>query len=119
LYPALVAAEKLDATVVNMRFVKPLDVELVLELARTHEALVTLEEGSIMGGAGSAVLEALAAAGVQIPVLQLGLPDRFVEHGDTVRLMRECGLDAEGIEQSVRRRFGPSLAVVRPAAVNG
>jgi 1-deoxy-D-xylulose-5-phosphate synthase len=119
LYPALVAGEKLDATVVNMRFVKPLDVELVLEIARTHEAIVTLEEGSIMGGAGSAVLEALAAAGVLIPVLQLGLPDRFVEHGDPVRLMHECGLDAEGIEQSVRRRFGPSLAVVRPAAVNG
>ncbi len=119
LYPALAAGEKLDATVVNMRFVKPLDVELVLEIARTHEAIVTLEEGSIMGGAGSAVLEALAAAGVLIPVLQLGLPDRFVEHGDPVRLMHECGLDAEGIEQSVRRRFGPSLAVVRPAAVNG
>src|SRR3954468_222137 len=116
LYPALAAAEKLDATVVNMRFVKPLDVELVLEMARTHEALVTLEEGSIMGGAGSAVLEALAAAGVQIPVLQLGLPDRFVEHGDPVRLMQDCGLDAEGIEQSVRRRFGPSLAVVRSTA---
>ncbi|MFL6698552.1 MAG: transketolase C-terminal domain-containing protein, partial [Vitreoscilla sp.] len=119
LYPALQAAEKLDASVVNMRFVKPLDVELVLEMARTHEALVTLEEGSIMGGAGSAVLEALAAAGVQVPVLQLGLPDRFVEHGDPVRLMHECGLDAEGIEQSVRRRFGPSLAVVRSTAVNG
>jgi 1-deoxy-D-xylulose-5-phosphate synthase len=120
LYPALEAAEKLDATVVNMRFVKPLDVELVLEMARTHEALVTLEEGSIMGGAGSAVLEALAAAGLQVPVLQLGLPDRFVEHGDPVRLMHECGLDAEGIEQSVRRRFGPSLAVVRAtSAVNG
>lgn len=118
LYPALEAAEKLDATVVNMRFVKPLDVELVLEMARTHEALVTLEEGSIMGGAGSAVLESLAAAGLQVPVLQLGLPDRFVEHGDTLRLMHECGLDAEGIEQSVRRRFGPALAVVRPAAVN-
>jgi 1-deoxy-D-xylulose-5-phosphate synthase len=119
LHPALAAGEKLDATVVNMRFVKPLDVELVLEIARTHEAIVTLEEGCIMGGAGSAVLETLAAAGVQIPVLQLGLPDRFVEHGDPVRLMHECGLDAEGIEQSVRRRFGPALAVVRPTAVNG
>jgi len=117
LYPALESGEKLDATVVNMRFVKPLDVEMVLELARTHEALVTLEEGSIMGGAGSAVLEALAAAGLQVPVLQLGLPDRFVEHGDPVRLMHECGLDAEGIEQSVRRRFGPSLAVVRTTTV--
>ena len=113
LYPALEAAEKLDATVVNMRFIKPLDVDRVLELARTHEALVTIEEGCIMGGAGSAVLEALAAAGVAVPVLQLGLPDRFVEHGDPVRLLHELGLDAEGIEHAVRRRFGPSLAVVR------
>jgi 1-deoxy-D-xylulose-5-phosphate synthase len=72
-----------------------------------------------MGGAGSAVLEALAAADVQIPVLQLGLPDRFVEHGDPARLMHECGLDAEGIEHSVRRKFGPALAVVRPTAANG
>ena len=119
LYPALQAAEKLDATVANMRFVKPLDVELVLELARKHEAIVTIEEGAVMGGAGSAVMEALAAAGIQIPVLQLGLPDRFVEHGEPARLMRELGLDADGIEQSVRRRFGPALAVVRPAAVNG
>ncbi|MET0382755.1 MAG: 1-deoxy-D-xylulose-5-phosphate synthase [Burkholderiaceae bacterium] len=119
LYSALEAADKLDATVVNMRFVKPLDVELVLAVARGHEAIVTIEEGSVMGGAGSAVLEALAAAGVQVAVLQLGLPDRFVEHGDAGRLVHECGLDAEGIEQSVRRRFGPSLAVVRPTAVNG
>src|SRR6185503_12214332 len=107
------------ATVVNMRFVKPLDVETVLELARSHEALVTLEEGCEMGGAGSAVLEALAAAGVQVPVLQMGLPDRFVEHGDPARLLHELGLDADGIEHAVRRRFGPSLAVVRPAAANG
>ncbi len=119
LYPALEAAAKIDATVLNMRFVKPLDVELLLSVARTHEAIVTLEDGCVMGGAGSAVMEALAAAGIKISVLQLGLPDRFVEHGDPVRLMHECGLDAEGIEHSVRRRFGPSLAVVRPAAVNG
>ena len=119
LYPALEAAAALDATVVNMRFVKPLDLALLLEIAGTHEAIVTLEDACVMGGAGSAVLEALAAAGVQTPVLQLGLPDRFVEHGDTARLMHECGLDAEGIEQAVRRRFGPALAVVRPAAVNG
>jgi 1-deoxy-D-xylulose-5-phosphate synthase len=119
LYPALVAGEKLDATVVNMRFVKPLDLDLLFAVARSHEAIVTIEEGCILGGAGSAVLEALAAAGIATPVLQLGLPDRFVEHGDAARLMQECGLDAEGIEHSVRRRFGPSLAVVRPAAVNG
>jgi 1-deoxy-D-xylulose-5-phosphate synthase len=73
----------------------------------------------VMGGAGSAVLEALAAAGVLVPVLQLGLPDRFVEHGDPARLLHECGLDAEGIEASVRRRFGPALSVVHPAAANG
>jgi 1-deoxy-D-xylulose-5-phosphate synthase len=106
LYPALEAGGKLDATVVNMRFVKPLDVDMVLELARTHEALVTLEEGSIMGGAGSAVLEALAAAGLQVPVLQLGLPDRFVEHGDHAQLLAECGLDAAGIARSIRERLG-------------
>ena len=119
LYPALEAGAKLDATVVNMRFVKPLDLELLLSVARTHEAIVTIEEGSIMGGAGSAVMEALAAAGIVVPVLQLGLPDRFVEHGDPARLMHELGLDAEGIEHSIRRKFGPALAVVRPAAVNG
>jgi 1-deoxy-D-xylulose-5-phosphate synthase len=117
-HPALAAAEELDATVANMRFVKPLDLELVLSLARSHEALVTIEDGCVMGGAGSAVLEALAAAGVQVPVLQLGLPDRFVEHGDPVRLHHEIGLDAEGIELSVRRRFGPMLAVVRTVAAN-
>jgi 1-deoxy-D-xylulose-5-phosphate synthase len=119
LHPALEAGAKLDATVVNMRFVKPLDLELLLSVARTHEAIVTIEEGSIMGGAGSAVMEALAAAGIVLPVLQLGLPDRFVEHGDHARLMRELGLDADGIEHSIRRKFGPALAVVRPAAVNG
>ncbi|MBC7481036.1 MAG: 1-deoxy-D-xylulose-5-phosphate synthase [Rhizobacter sp.] len=117
LYPALVAAGKLDATVANMRFVKPLDVELVLELARTHDAIVTVEEGCLMGGAGSAVQEALAAAGVQIPVLMLGLPDEFVEHGDPAKLLAICGLDAAGIEKSVLKRFGAKPALVR-AAVN-
>jgi 1-deoxy-D-xylulose-5-phosphate synthase len=116
LYPALEAGNRLDATVANMRFVKPLDEELVLSLARSHEAIVTIEEGCVMGGAGSAVLETLAAAGVHVQVLQMGLPDRFVEHGDPARLLKELGLDAEGIEHAVRRRFGPSLAVVRPAA---
>lgn len=105
LYPALEAAQALDATVVNMRWAKPLDVELLLEVAARHDALVTLEEGAIMGGAGSAVLEALAAARVQRPVLQLGLPDQFIEHGDPARLLALQGLDATGIEQSVRARF--------------
>ena len=115
LYPALQAAQTLDATVANMRFAKPLDDALVLELARQHDALVTLEEGAIMGGAGSAVLECLAAAGVSVPVLQLGLPDSFVEHGDPAKLLAMVGLDAAGIEQAVQRRFGTKLAVVRPA----
>ncbi|WP_374675037.1 1-deoxy-D-xylulose-5-phosphate synthase [Ideonella sp.] len=116
LYPALAAAEALDATVANMRFVKPLDTELVLDLARRHEALVTLEEGCVAGGAGSAVLEALSAAGVTVPVLQLGLPDEVIEHGDPARLLALCGLDAAGIEQAIRKRFGPALALVKPAA---
>ena len=116
LYPALAAAEKLDAGVANMRFVKPLDAALVIELARSHDALVTLEEGCVMGGAGSAVIEALAAAGLAIPVLQLGLPDAFVEHGDPVKLLAMCGLDAAGIEQSVLKRFGAKPVLVRAAA---
>ncbi|MCF8203891.1 MAG: 1-deoxy-D-xylulose-5-phosphate synthase [Methylotenera sp.] len=116
LYPALEAAERLNATVANMRFVKPLDAELVAELARTHDALVTVEDGCIMGGAGSAVTEALNAAGLSIPVLQLGLPDEFIEHGDPAKLMSLCGLDAAGIEASIVKRFGAKPAVVRSSA---
>jgi 1-deoxy-D-xylulose-5-phosphate synthase len=116
LHPALKAAETLDATVVDMRFVKPLDSELVLELARTHEALVTVEEGCVMGGAGSAVAECLAAAGVQAPLLQLGLPDHFSEHGDPGKLLALLGLDAAGIEAGIRERFGSRPALLRPAA---
>ena len=105
LYPALQAAEKLNATVVNMRWVKPLDVDLLLQVARTHERLVTLEEGSVMGGAGSAVAEALNAAGGSQPLLQLGLPDRFIDHGDPAQLLAREGLDAAGIEASIRQRW--------------
>ena len=105
LYPALEAAEAIDATVANMRWAKPLDVELVLALARTHQALVTVEEGAIAGGAGSAVLECLAAHGLQVPVLQLGLEDRLTEHGDPAQLLAELGLDAQGLRQSIQRRF--------------
>ena len=115
LHPALAAAERLDASVANMRFVKPLDVGLVTEMARTHDAIVTVEEGCTMGGAGSAVLEALQAAGIEIPVLVLGLPDEFVEHGDPLKLLQLCGLDAAGIEQSILKRFGARPALVRPA----
>jgi 1-deoxy-D-xylulose-5-phosphate synthase len=105
LYPALQAAEQLDATVVNMRWVKPLDVALLLQVAAEHDAIVTVEDGAVMGGAGSAVGEALAAADVQIPLLSLGLADEFIEHGDPVKLMAMQGLDAQGIEKSVRNRF--------------
>ena len=114
LQPALQAAAGLAATVADMRFVKPLDAELVLELARSHDAFVTVEEGCVMGGAGSAVLECLAAAGLALPVLQLGLPDRYIEHGDPARLLSMCGLDAAGIEKSILQRFGsrPALAAV-------
>ena len=109
LYPALQAAQALDATVVNMRWAKPLDVDLLLEVAASHDALVTVEEGALMGGAGSAVLEALAAAGVLRPVLQLGLPDVFIEHGDPARLLALQGLDAAGIERAVAERFGSAV----------
>lgn len=105
LYPALQAAEALDATVANMRWAKPLDEELLLQIAAEHELIVTLEEGSIMGGAGSAVLEALAAHGLNKNVLQLGLPDQFIEHGDPAKLLALQGLDAAGIEASIRKRL--------------
>lgn len=103
---AMKAGEELDATVVDMRFIKPLDETLVLELARSHEAFVTIEEGSIMGGAGSAVLECLQAHDIAVPVLQLGLPDRFIDHGDQAALLSELGLDAAGIVKSVQQRWG-------------
>ena len=114
LHPALAAAENLNATVANMRFVKPLDVALVAELARSHDAIVTVEEGCLMGGAGSAVQEALQAARIEVPVLSLGLPDEFIEHGDPAKLLSLCGLDAAGIEQSILKRFGarPALLAV-------
>lgn len=107
LHPALAAAANLDATVVDMRFAKPLDEALVREMADTHTAIVTVEEGCIAGGAGSAVAECLSAAGVTVPILHLGLPDRFIEHGDPAKLLAECGLDAAGIEAGIRQRFVP------------
>jgi 1-deoxy-D-xylulose-5-phosphate synthase len=112
LHAALQAAESLGATVADMRFAKPLDAELVLELAHSHSGLVTVEEGCILGGAGSAVLECLAAAGLAVPVLQLGLPDVFTEHGDPAKILALCGLDASGIEQAILQRYGsrPALA---------
>ena len=114
---ALEAGEALDATVVNMRFVKPLDTYLVRTLARTHDAIVTVEENVIAGGAGSAVAEALAAEGLTLPVMHLGLPDAFIDHGDPAFLLARAGLDAAGIVASIRERF-PQRADARakPAA---
>ena len=108
LHPALQAGEALDATVANMRFVKPLDVDLVRQLAAEHDLLVTVEEGCVMGGAGSAVAEALAAAGLVKPLLMLGLPDHFIEHGEPAKLLSLCGLDAAGIEQAIHTRLAAS-----------
>jgi 1-deoxy-D-xylulose-5-phosphate synthase len=113
LYPALAAGEAMGASVANMRFAKPLDTALCIELAGTHEAIVTVEEGCIAGGAGSAVLEALARAGVSVPVLNLGLADEFVEHGDPGKLLARCGLDAAGIERAIVERFGAKPTVLR------
>ncbi len=116
LYPALQAAEALNATVVNMRWAKPLDTEMLLHVARSHQAIVTLEEGAVMGGAGSAVLEALHAADVLVPVLQLGLPDKFIEHGDPAKLLALQGLDAAGIQHSIQQRFAALLKPLVRAA---
>jgi 1-deoxy-D-xylulose-5-phosphate synthase len=111
LYPALEAAEALDATVLNMRWAKPLDVDLLLRTVAGHDLVVTVEEGALMGGAGSAVGEALAAAGVQISLLSLGLPDSFIEHGDPVKLLAMQGLDAVGILTSIRMRWALIFSV--------
>jgi 1-deoxy-D-xylulose-5-phosphate synthase len=111
--PALAAAELLDATVANMRWVKPLDVALIKKLAATHDALVTVEENAVIGGAGSAVAEALAAESIEKPLLLLGLPDQFVDHGDTAKLLASVGLDAAGIERAIRARFGEIIGGTR------
>ena len=102
---SLLAAEACDATVINMRYVKPLDIDLLLQLASEHAGFVTVEENVVAGGAGSAVAEALANAGVAIPMLHLGMPDRFVDHGDPAILIGECGLDAKGIISAIQSRF--------------
>ena len=118
LYPALEAAQTLGCTVVNMRWAKPLDTELLLRMAASHDALVTVEEGAIMGGAGSAVGEALQIAGCVMPLLVLGLQDEFVEHGDPAKLLALQGLDAAGIERSIRTRFPDLLSVTSAATAN-
>jgi 1-deoxy-D-xylulose-5-phosphate synthase len=109
---ALEAGAELDATVVNMRFVKPLDDALAAHVARTHGLVVTLEENAVMGGAGSAVAESLAAQGIVVPLLHLGLPDRFIDHGDQHQLLASVGLDRDGILAAIRAR----LAALTPPA---
>jgi len=101
-----------------MRFVKPLDVDLVAKLAHDHDGLVTIEENVVAGGAGSAVAEALASVGLVVPLLQLGLPDAFLEHGDPAKLLADCGLDARGIVASINQRYGQRRTdpLAKPAA---
>jgi 1-deoxy-D-xylulose-5-phosphate synthase len=115
LKPALEAGEELDATVVNMRFVKPLDDELAAQLARSHALLVTVEDNVVMGGAGSAVAESLAAQGIATAMLQLGLPDRFIDHGDQNQLLAAAGLSKDGILAAIRARLGQLSPHVRAA----
>ena len=103
--PALEVAEALDYTIADMRFVKPLDEGLIENLANTHDLLVTIEENAIMGGAGSAVIEHMNSVGIHKPVLQLGLPDSFIDHGKHEDLLSECGLNRDGIKVSILRRL--------------
>ena len=111
LTPALSAADALNATVANMRFVKPLDTELVLRLAREHDLLVTVEENTLQGGAGSAVAECLQQHGMQNALLQLGLPDTFLEQGEPAKMLAACGLDAPGIVAAIRRKMASGAAI--------
>jgi 1-deoxy-D-xylulose-5-phosphate synthase len=110
---ALEAAERLDATVVNMRYVKPLDEDCVLKLAASHRILATLEDNAVAGGAGSAVAEALMRHGNDAAVAMLGIPDRFIEHASREQQLAECGLDADGIYQRIQRELACRIATLR------
>lgn len=105
LTPAMQAGEKIDATVANMRFVKPLDIALITQLAAEHDLLVTVEENAVMGGAGTAVMEVLQGLGADIPMLCLGLPDRFIEHGTHETMLADCGLNADGIIAAIEKKL--------------
>jgi len=117
LHPALAAGEEIDAMVANMRFVKPIDIELIEWLAKANDYLVTVEENVVAGGAGSAVAEALAELGIVVPILHLGLPDEFIDHGDPALLLCRCGLDAKGIAGSIVARFGARLVEAPVASI--
>jgi 1-deoxy-D-xylulose-5-phosphate synthase len=99
----------LDATVVNMRFVKPLDEELLLRLASSHRAFVTLEDNAVAGGAGSGVNECLVRQGITLPVLNLGIPDRFIEHGSRDQCLAAAGLDPASVEAAIRAWLGETI----------
>ncbi len=105
LAPALQAGEIIDASVANMRFIKPLDTAMIAKLANSHDLLVTIEENALMGGAGAAVLEAMQALNIHMPVLCLGLPDQFIEHGNHETMLAECGLDATGIIKAIEQKL--------------
>ena len=105
LYPAIEVGKNIDATVVNMRFVKPLDEQLLQQMGQEYDGFISLEDGVVAGGAGSACVEFLMKLNICKPFLQLGLPDKFIDHGDPGLLMAQCGLDAEGIEKSIRDFF--------------
>ncbi len=115
--PALLAAEQLDATVINMRFIKPLDEEMVLKAAREHDLLITLEENAVMGGAGSAINECLIAHDVRTPTINLGLPDNFTEHGSRDQLLAECGLDVSSIVRTINNYFQAATCQTTPIRV--
>ncbi|MGE5386482.1 MAG: 1-deoxy-D-xylulose-5-phosphate synthase [Betaproteobacteria bacterium] len=107
--PAVKAADELDATVANMRFIKPIDADLIADLCRNHSLLVSIEENSVIGGAGTEIERVLEARGISVPLLRLGLPDRFIEHGDQTQLLAELGLDSHGIVRTVRERLATKL----------
>jgi 1-deoxy-D-xylulose-5-phosphate synthase len=115
--PCVALAEKLDATLVNMRFVKPLDADLVCRLAATHSCIVTLEENVIAGGAGSAVAECLSAHGIEAHVHHIGIPDQFIEHGSREDCLVMAGIDAAGVERQIQRIWADHRPSARPAAV--
>ncbi len=113
LEPAMQAAQSIDATVADMRFAKPLDEALITQLAASHELLVTIEENTIMGGAGSAVNEFVNQAKINCKLLNLGLPDNYLDHGDQKSLLASCGLDANGIIASINNHSGTSIVDVQ------
>jgi 1-deoxy-D-xylulose-5-phosphate synthase len=114
LYTAMEVAEAIDATVVNMRFVKPLDEDLLKTIASSHDGIVLVEDSCVMGGAGSACLEYLADQGIAVSALQIGLPDQFTEHGDIPSLMELYGISAKQIEARVRTRFAIEACTTAP-----